>query len=918
MRKLIPSTNHLETAVPPQGSSSASLTTPGGVEPTQPVIGSEALDAPAKKPRRLYTPGRSAYQPFDVKDYLRKAKLCPQAEAYILKAFEAPSRAPNGYVSNTLRYPCHRFGYTIGAESRNFEYTFLLIAAQRPDALAVLDQPPPVHIKARTPEGRPYSIDYTPDYLILTWKGVEIYEVKPKEEIASLCIKHPNRYQQVKGQPGVYDSIPVREYYEVWGFKFSIVTERNLNGPFAKNTAFLHPYVTGIAPNAITQEDYDRFVGWVRHNPGARLYEMACFSEGRRAELAFHFLAKAEVYTHLSDCDLRKPQTLRLYPSAQDEYAFHQFLVGTRQAPADLKSLGYILKAGSLVEICGVDYQVTRIDEERITLKPEGGSPLPPFSHQQLLDAQPKIGGIFNADKTFEAMYRDAGSEDLAAYLRYKMSIQPYLKGGALEGKSPKDRTIRRNLSKFENAESSGLSGDAAIFPKHFLKGKAGSKFPPDVENEMQRLIRDTFLTAAHCDPTVIESLLIAKFGGIKRASDIPELRTIYRRIRQIDPERLAKDRYGKRHSRRHQKYFTKSEIAPPVQGQRSFMVAHVDCSKIDMATPGDALMQASMVDGFTGQELANVIARGSPNGALIRRLILDCLARHGTLPSSIVTDWGTENETEWMTASMAKVGIICQIRPKADPRKGSGVEASFSALCRSLINNLDGNTELMKQARMVTKAVNPHDHAVWTEEELIALIEEYHALRNDLPRGDRASPNAIALECDNLYGPPPLLGIKHEELQRVLLPLVRGAKRKVSPRGAVRCNKKVYFSDDLRDLWGKKVDVRFDPDDATKVYVLPPGRDRTIPCQICGRGFEDQEILAAAKRHDDAKVSPIVGIPYVDAVKAQFVEKTFTTQDHLRSEKRKRHKPTPRRQTDVPSIQPSGRKFQFEPYSRQ
>jgi len=71
-------------------------------------------------------------------------------------------------------------------------------------------------------------------------------------------------------------------------------------------------------------------------------------------------------------------------------------------------------------------------------------------------------------------------------------------------------------------------------------------------------------------------------------------------------------------------------------------------------------------------------------------------------------------------------------------------------------------------------------------------------------------------------------------------------------------------------------------------VYAQPRGTRRTIPCQICGRGFDDHEVLEAAKRFDAAKVSPIPGVPHDEAVKALFAAKTDATQQRLRSEKRK------------------------------
>jgi len=121
------------------------------------------------------------------------------------------------------------------------------------------------------------------------------------------------------------------------------------------------------------------------------------------------------------------------------------------------------------------------------------------------------------------------------------------------------------------------------------------------------------------------------------------------------------------------------------------------------------------MVDAYDGRALAWVLTSENPSQLTIRALILDCVARHGALPAEIYCDFGSEHKNNWLEITMANLGVILDIRPKSGPRKGGPVESSFSVLCKELIHNLSGNTKLMKQARLVTKAVNPNQFAVVT-----------------------------------------------------------------------------------------------------------------------------------------------------------------------------------------------------------
>jgi hypothetical protein len=65
-------------------------------------------------------------------------------------------------------------------------------------------------------------------------------------------------------------------------------------------------------------------------------------------------LAKGEVFTAWSEANTDKPESIRLFPSAQDEKAFRQYLSNSRERPVDLSALGIKLKPGVLVEIEGV------------------------------------------------------------------------------------------------------------------------------------------------------------------------------------------------------------------------------------------------------------------------------------------------------------------------------------------------------------------------------------------------------------------------------------------------------------------------------------------------------------------------------------------------------------------------------------
>ncbi|WP_169829281.1 hypothetical protein [Lacunisphaera limnophila] len=155
----------------------------------------------------------------------------------------------------------------------------------------------------------------------------------------------------------------------------------------------------------------------MRNNPGITSGEISHPVPERRTEIMLFMLAKGEVFTPWSEANVDKPEAIRLFPSAQDEEAFRQYLDRSRKRPTDLSELGIRLKPGVLVEFDGVDYTVTRLSPSMVSLRAEDQEERT-LSYQALLDLKPCVGRNFGAEKTFEALYREAPFKHRETYLR--------------------------------------------------------------------------------------------------------------------------------------------------------------------------------------------------------------------------------------------------------------------------------------------------------------------------------------------------------------------------------------------------------------------------------------------------------------------------------------------------------------------
>lgn len=836
-------------SVSPQDGLSKSDASFHGIHVTSSSKGTPA--AHLRGPRHLRPVGVAPIIDFDLEKYLAELNLAPAAEAYVRKAIASPSRNPTGYISHTIYYPCFKYGYVLSFESRDIEYAVGLTLIYRADVLGVYEQPPVQYIDVKIPNGGNYSLDHTPDFLVLTTQGIEIWEGKPSVKLAAAKIKNPNRYQEINGR---YRSPAVEKHYNNFGFSYFIATEQETNPHFVRAARELTPYLTGHASPPIKDDERRTFIDFVRTHPGTTLSAVPIQLPARRAELAFHLLAHADVFTSWSDANFTEPGTLRLYPTAQDEQAFHDFLEMNRPRPASLDELGYRLTQGALIEIGATQYSVTRLAGDHVVLSALDEPDLP-LSFRELLDLRPRIGRIVNAEKTFELMFREGTPEDRRTYSFRKAAILPYLQGGQLAGQMPKCRKIRAWRDAYIRNCRNGRPGDEAIFPKFYRCGRKPRMLAPDVQAAFEKLVKEQYLTPKKRS----HAWFYRALGDAVGSDRLPKERMIRRRLAAYDRHLVTLRQEGKRVAADSAPVFGDSPIFGSPNRDRSFVRAHIDSTPLDLSLPDEPRQSlCKMVDGFDGRILAWVLEEGAPNAMTIRALILDCISRHGAIPAELTCDWGKEHQNLWIRKSLAHMNVVLDYRAKATPRQGSAVEGAFSILCAELVHNLEGQTHLMKRVRMLTQAVDPRQFALWRAADLQRLLSEYCDLRNDLPSTTRPSPNAIAQASAEKFGPAPRQFPSHDEMAELLLPLVKGGTRKVSKRGTIRHKGKTFGEIGMkRSLLAHsehKVEVRELPADPNTILVILQRPRKTVRLKCVNCSGPSADIIETAQRLDQRR----------------------------------------------------------------
>jgi len=159
-------------------------------------------------------------------------KLSKQAREYVeMVRSNEPSRMVGVHAKNSLSSwaPSSIMGKTISLESGSPENAFHLLCqfsngqetgGLKTKVLEIYDQPEPVNIRKINKNGVRRRASYTGDFLLLTTSGVEMVEVKTKDEVDKKIALYPDDWKRTDS--GEVRYIPAEEKFNEIGIKFHV------------------------------------------------------------------------------------------------------------------------------------------------------------------------------------------------------------------------------------------------------------------------------------------------------------------------------------------------------------------------------------------------------------------------------------------------------------------------------------------------------------------------------------------------------------------------------------------------------------------------------------------------------------------------------------------------------------------------
>ncbi len=297
-----------------------------------------------------------------------------------------------------------------------------------------------------------------------------------------------------------------------------------------------------------------------------------------------------------------------------------------------------------------------------------------------------------------------------------------------------------------------------------------------------------------------------------------------------------TKKRQGRRAAYNKETFYWELQKTTPLHGSRPLEIAHIDHTELDVelvcSHTGQNLGRpwaTFLVDAYSRRLLAVYLTFDSPSYRSCLMALRLCVQRNGRLPQTIVVDNGAEFHSVYFETLLATFECTKKHRPAAKGRFGAVCERLFGTSNTQFVDNLLGNTQIMKNVRQVTKSVNPKKHAVWTLGQLYETLcgwayDVYDTL--DHPALGQSPREAFALGMIQGGARNHKIIPYDDNFQILTLPTTSTGKAKVQSSMGIKINYIYYWANIFRDPEIEKtyVPIRYDPFDAGIAYAYVRG----------------------------------------------------------------------------------------------
>ncbi|MBM5571093.1 MULTISPECIES: Mu transposase C-terminal domain-containing protein [Deefgea] len=749
----------------------------------------------------------------------------PQAgRKLILQArISAPVRQVNSRGSNVITLlNSRKMDCEIRTESRHIEFAAAVSYEYDPSVVEYYAQPMELKLSlTETATGEIHNVRHFPDFLVIREDGITLEEWKTESKLAHLSAKQPYRY--VKGSDGHWYSPQIEEQLAELGIAYRIYSEESLSRRRVENLQHLADYFDSAAEQCDERELKRLHAALLEH--GDCTFHVLCNAPfGFKADFLNKAIADNLVVVDLDNESLTDIRRFRLFR----DKTLRDFLtkpVRTVHMPG-MDNFCLHIQVGLQFHYEGQLLTIDLVSEKNFVCSDWNGRTITlerdwlieAHEHGRIEVLAPQTDASQNLSQYTEAQLQDA--------LRRQAILETSGKP-----KHISERTLQRWHQRQHLAVLNGGNEVLALVPNTHARGNRTSRLTEEQLGIMAQVVETHWRNNKAITFTTCFRYL--QTACAKEGIVAPSYPTMIAYIKANHTDEDIRTRHGKRMAYQQGKFVEVLQVDTPIHGSRPFQYVHIDHTQVDLEGVSGSDNQllgrpwlTLAVDEWSRRVVGMYLSYDPPSYHSVMMLIRDMVRRHGRLPECIVTDNGRDFTADSFKSFLQVMGVNLRLRPAGQPRAGAVLERMFGRANTEYIHNLAGNTKATKNVRMTTGKHLPTNFAEWTLEALYFGLEywafqfydqEVHPAHGCSPR--QAFQRGLA---ENGHRPQRQVLFNQDFLIATCPPVDRTGERRLHQQTGIKVNNLYYWHPDFHNLQlaGQKFPVRYDPWDASSVYV--------------------------------------------------------------------------------------------------
>lgn len=742
----------------------------------------------------------------------------------ILKArAQAPVREVKSRGGNVITLLASRkMGREVRTESRHIE--FAAAVDHEFDSQVVEYYAQPCELKLELVDettGEIRNIHHFPDFLVIRDDGLTLEEWKSTAKLTRLSERYPYRY--VKDSNGQWSSPQIERQLAEKGIRYRIYSDDTIPQRRVENLLHLADYYHPGAEPCL-DSDLMRLKAVLHEHGSCFLAELMAEPYAFSADTLLKAIADHLVIADLDREKLTEPRRCRLYRDT----TLRDFMACEVQAGTVPGQEHFVIDIaeGARFEYEGQELTISLVGESEVVCTRWDGPPLT-LTRDWLADARRR-------QKITQISRPEGAQLDVARYTQEQLNAALQRQAILQSDGEPilfADRTLRRWMARQKAAIVMGGNKVLALVPHTHARGNRTARLTDNQEALLEHVVDTHWRNNKAINYKACYRHLKVAFdeAGLK----VPSYPTLIARIKAREDACDLRIRHGKRMAYQMGEFVDVLYVDTPVHGSRPFQYVHIDHTQLDIelisSRTGKSLGRPWLslaVDAWSRRIVAIYLTFDPPSYHSVMMVIRDMVRRFERLPEFVVVDNGRDFMSSAFETFLQVMGVHLRFRPAGRPRHGSVLERMFGRGHSEYIHNLSGNTKATKNVRMVTGKHLPVNFAEWTLEAMYFGVEHWATEYYDHDRHP-------ALDCSPREAFQRGLEESGTRPQRQILcnqdfliatcpPVDREGMRQVNRQSGVKVNDQLYWHPDFRDyrLAGQRLPVRYDPWDASSVYV--------------------------------------------------------------------------------------------------